>query len=79
MSAEGRRKIEIAALVVGTLLALLSAGGVFFVLPYRMSAAESAIAKIQEQRVTDHDVLTRIDARTEEMQRTLARLDRQKN
>lgn len=76
MSAEDRKKIELAALVIGTLLAIAAALGTFVVLPYRMTAAESAIRDVQQRTATDHDVLTRIDSRTEEIQRALARLEK---
>lgn len=75
MSGEGR-KIEVIAAAVVALLALFSAIGTFILLPYRVSAAEAAIKQVQEQRASDHDLLLRIDARTEEMFRMLNRSDK---
>ena len=61
MSNETRRSIELGALIIGTLLALVSAFGVFYVLPYRVSAAEVAISAIQIERKADRELLVRID------------------
>jgi hypothetical protein len=61
MSNETKRNLELGALIIGTILAITSAFGVFYVLPYRMSAAETSISAMQIERKADHDVLVRID------------------
>lgn len=76
MSAEDRRKVELGAAVLVALLALISAVGTFFVLPYRMTAAENAIAKVQEARQSDHDILLRLDTRTDAMRQALERMEK---
>lgn len=45
--------------------------GAWFVLPYRMSAAEQAIKEVQSQSYTDHSLLQRIDERTARMERQM--------
>lgn len=87
MSAEDKKKIELLATVVVALIALATALHGFVVLPYRMTSAEAAIKEEQIERVAavskvnlerqlDHDLLTKIDARTEEIQRSLVRLEK---
>ena len=61
MSNETKRTIELGALIIGTILAVVSAFGVFYVLPYRMAAAEVAINTIQVERKADRELLVRID------------------
>ena len=59
--------------VLGILSGLAGLFGAWFVLPYRMSAAESEIREVKSQSYADHSLLQRIDERTERMERALER------
>lgn len=60
--------------VVGILSGIAGLLGAWFVLPYRMDAAEKAIREVQSQSHTDHDLLQRIDERTARMEKGIDRL-----
>lgn len=76
MSEKTRQTLQMGATIVSVLLAVLGSIGAFYVLPYRMTAAEGAIKKMQEERTSDHELLSRIDERTAAIQRDLNRLAR---
>ena len=59
---------------VGILSGIAGLLGAWFVLPYRMDAAEKAIRDMQKQSSTDHDLLQRIDERTARMEKAIDRL-----
>lgn len=60
--------------VIGVLSGIAGLLGAWFVLPYRMDAAEKAIREVQKQSATDHDLLQRIDERTARMEKAIDRL-----
>lgn len=62
--------------IVGVISGLAGLFSAWFILPYRMAAAETAIKAVQEQAYTDHSLLQRIDERTARMERALDRLPR---
>lgn len=74
MSDETKNTIERAATVVGLLAALTAFLGAWFVLPYRMTAAESAIREVKSQSERDHDLIQRIDERTARMEKAIDKL-----
>jgi hypothetical protein len=63
-----------AGIVIGLLAGLAGLLGAWFVLPYRVSAAENAIREVQTQARTDHDLIQRIDERTARMEKAIDRL-----
>ena len=73
MSDQVKLNIARFGLLVGILSGLAGLFGAWFVLPYRMSAAEQAIKDVQSQGYADHSLLQRIDERTERMERALDR------
>lgn len=74
MSDKTRQSLQLGVGIITVALAISSAIGAFYVLPYRMSAAEAAISKMQDERKTDRELLLRIDERTARMDKTLDRL-----
>lgn len=63
-------------LVVGVLLSIASLLGAFVILPYRMDAAEKAVEQVQKERAADHDLIMRIDERTEWIAQQLGRVEK---
>lgn len=74
MSEQTKRKLEIMAVIASVIISILSGLTAVVLLPYRVSAAENEISKLQAEAKADHDAITRIDGRTERMEKTLDRL-----
>ena len=67
MSIDPKLKLETVAAVVVAFIALASAVGTFYLLPYRMAAAEAAIVVIQNDQRATRDVLIRIDENVKQL------------
>lgn len=74
MSDDTKDTIGRVAQIVGLLAALTAFLGAWFILPYRMTAAESAIREVKSQSERDHDLIQRIDERTARMEKAIDRL-----
>lgn len=60
--------------VVTVLIGIAGLLGAWFVLPYRVAAAEAEIKEVRYQSAKDHDMLQRIDERTGRMEKALERI-----
>lgn len=72
-------KIDLAKLgmVAGLLVATFSLIGAWVVLPYRVAAAEAAIARVQAEQQKMNEVLIRIDENVKSLKE--GRITREKN
>lgn len=78
MSDATKKKLERAAITVGLIggvLGLLASLSFFFLVPYRMEAAERDISALQTKETASHDMLVRIDERTAAMKAKIDRMD----
>jgi hypothetical protein len=73
MSDKQRKWIEVVAVCAGLATGLAGMFGAFFLIPYRMSAVETRVEKIAQQRDTDRELLLRIEERLISVQRELMR------
>jgi hypothetical protein len=71
MSDQLRLNLTRFGITVGIISGLAGLFGAWFILPYRMSAAEQAIKDVQSQGYADHSLLQRIDERTARMEQRL--------
>ena len=75
MSDTAKRRLE----VLGLILAIVTGTGGFLgaiiLLPYRMAAAEKAINQVQVDRVSDRELLVRIDERGARTDARLIRIE----
>lgn len=87
MSDHTKTVLQRVAALLGILAGIAGLLGAWFVLPYRMDAAEKAIREVQSESRSavrelqassriDHDMLQRIDERTARMEKALDRSDR---
>ena len=74
MSEEVKLNLTRIGVVLGVLAGTAAIFGTFFVLPYRMAAAEKAIQSVQDRAETDHDLIQRIDERTMRIEKAVDRL-----
>lgn len=63
-----------AGLIVALLAAIWSTGSLWLAIPMRLSATEAGLQEVRTQSRTDHDLLSRIDERTERMEKTVDRI-----
>lgn len=76
MSQETKRNLEVIGLIFSVIGGAFGAAGMvgaFYVLPYRMNAAEVEIRRISETHEKDHELLLRIEERLINIQKTVAR------
>lgn len=74
MSDEMQRTISRLSLAIGVIAGIAGLLGAWFVLPYRMDAAETELRDIRSQVGKDHDLIQRIDERTARMEKAIDRL-----
>lgn len=73
MSDPIRKRLEVGCTVVALICGLYGMFGAFVLLPSRMDAAESTIAKLAERSDRDRELLIRIEERLVKIQEQLAR------
>jgi hypothetical protein len=74
MSTETRRQLETGVLIVSLLIAIVGFAKGWFILPVQVEEHTTAIKEISTSYRADHDLLTRIDTRQEQMNRDIAEI-----
>lgn len=77
MTTQTKGRIEFAGLIIGILGGIGGIAGLigaFYLLPYRLEAAEKRIEVISIQRTADRELLTRIEERVISIQQDLRRI-----